>query len=152
MSPVKDERRGFHASHEKLNQGTIGRIAEPLEQARAATLAGEARDWLFGPALRLVSRRHGSRGLGAGTAEKVEPMRPALPEYRTTVAIGRLTVTGVLPGPSRLRDVARPREPWIAIGGYVHHMTCDRALELADALLLVVLRMDGVAEERLERG
>jgi hypothetical protein len=63
-------------------------------------------------------------------------------EFRTTVAVGELTVTGVLPG------TARQPVGSIAIGGDVHRLSCDQALELVDALLLVVLRMDDVAEER----
>jgi hypothetical protein len=71
----------------------------------------------------------------------------AQPAFRTTVSIGELTVTGVLPCRSQLPDTAQMPVGSIAIGGDVRHLSCDHALELVDALLLVVLRMDGVAEE-----
>jgi hypothetical protein len=75
--------------------------------------------------------------------DTAEPVRSSHPEFRTEVTVGEVTVTGVLPG------TARPRS--IAIGGDVHRLSCDQALELADALLLVVMRMDIVAEERCRR-
>jgi hypothetical protein len=64
------------------------------------------------------------------------------PVFRTEVAVCDLTVTGVLPG------TVRPQGGTIAIGGDVRRLSCDEALELVDALLLVVTRMDVVAEER----
>ena len=73
------------------------------------------------------------------------------PEFRTTVFVGELTVTGVLPATPRLRDSVQQPEGWLAIAGDVHRLSCDGALELADALLLVVLRMDRVALIRHER-
>jgi hypothetical protein len=91
------------------------------------------------PRLRLVrgfaNRRHpkGVPRLLKGAAENV---------FRTEVAICELTVTGVLPG------AVGPHGGTIAIGGDVHGLSCDEALELVDALLLVVTRMDVVAEER----
>lgn len=69
------------------------------------------------------------------------------PEFRTTVASGEVTVTGVLPAVPR-PDTARTPAAWIAIAGDVQHLSCDDALELVDALLLVVMRMDGVADGR----
>jgi hypothetical protein len=77
-------------------------------------------------------------------------MRFAHAEFRSRVTVGELTVTGVLPAVPRLRDPARLPEGSIAIAGDVQRLSCDDALELVDALLLVVLRMDEVAEERLE--
>jgi hypothetical protein len=64
------------------------------------------------------------------------------PAFRTEVAVRQLTVTGVLP------STVPPQGGVIAIGGDVHRLSCDQALELIDALLLVVTRMDVVAEER----
>jgi hypothetical protein len=63
------------------------------------------------------------------------------PEFRTVVAIAGITVTGVLSDPSR-------QEGSIAISGDVHTLCCDQALELVDALLLVVMRIDVAAEKR----
>jgi hypothetical protein len=64
------------------------------------------------------------------------------PDFRTVVTVCHLTVTGVLAG------TARPPMDSIAISGDVQRLSCDEALELVDALLLVVTRMDVVAEER----
>lgn len=71
-------------------------------------------------------------------------MRSTHPEFRTVVAIAGVTVIGVLPG------TARPVGS-IAISGDVHRLSCDQALELVDALLLAVTRMDVIAEERYSR-
>jgi hypothetical protein len=74
---------------------------------------------------------------------KVEPVRSSMdPVFRTEVAVCDLTVTGVL------RSTAPLQEGVIAVGGDVHRLSCDQALELVDALLLVVTRMDVVVEER----
>jgi hypothetical protein len=64
----------------------------------------------------------------------------AEPLFRTEVAVCHLTVTGVL--------TVRPPVDSIAIGGDMQRLSCDEALELVDALLLVVTRMDVVVEER----
>ena len=64
------------------------------------------------------------------------------PEFRTEVTVAGVTVTGVLPA------TARPPGGSIAISGDVHQLSCDHALELVDALLLVVTRMDTIVEER----
>jgi hypothetical protein len=91
------------------------------------------------PRLRLVrgfaNRRHpkGVPRLLKGAAENV---------FRTEVAVCGLTVKGVLP------STVGPQGGAIAIGGNVQRLSCDQALELVDALLLVVTRMDVVAEER----
>lgn len=69
--------------------------------------------------------------------------RSVHPEYRTEVAAGVLTVTGVLP------FTAPQPTGSVAVTGDVHRLSCDQALELVDALLLVVSRMDAVAEECL---
>jgi hypothetical protein len=69
-------------------------------------------------------------------------MRLVHPEFRTEVAVGSCTVVGVLPG-----TAWRP-EGSIAISGDVHGLWRDRACELADALLVVVARMDDCAAER----
>jgi hypothetical protein len=65
---------------------------------------------------------------------------PSHPEFRTQVVVGQMTVTGVLAGACT--------EGSVAISGDVRRLSCDEALELVDALLLVVTRMDDVAEER----
>jgi hypothetical protein len=66
-------------------------------------------------------------------------VRPS--EFRTQVLVGQVMVTGVLPG-------AAWTEGSVAISGDVRRLSCDEALELVDALLLVVTRMDVVAEKR----
>jgi hypothetical protein len=75
-------------------------------------------------------------------------MRVSHPEFRATVTVGELTVTGVLPGTSRQTDAVQLPEGSIAIAGDVQHLSCDDALQLVDALMLVVLRLDGATEER----
>jgi hypothetical protein len=62
------------------------------------------------------------------------------PEFRTQVVVGQVMVTGVLAGAST--------EGAVAISGDVRRLSCGEALELVDALLLVVTRMDDVVEER----
>lgn len=72
-----------------------------------------------------------------------EAPRSVQREFRTVVAVAELTVTGMLPA------AARPQvEGSVAISGDVQRLSCDEALELVDALLLVVTRIDAVAEER----
>jgi hypothetical protein len=68
-------------------------------------------------------------------------MQSTHPEFQTVIVIPGLTVTGVLPGTTR--PVGS-----IAITGDVHRLSCDQALELVDALLLAVMRMDVAAEHR----
>ena len=63
-------------------------------------------------------------------------------EFRTEVAVGEVTVTGVLP------STEWPLVGTVAVGGNVDRLSCDQALELADALLLVVARIDEFAERR----
>jgi hypothetical protein len=77
-----------------------------------------------------------------GVQERAEPGPSMHPEFRTEVAVAGVTVTGVLPA------TARPPVGSIAISGDVHRLSCDHALELVDALLLVVTRMDLVLEAR----
>jgi len=117
----------------------IGPSAESRERAADAPPAGATPASHPGAVRSLASRRRGGRAEAAGSGE---PLRTMHPEFRTTVPVGELTVTGVLPRPARLPVGA------IAICGDVQRLTCDQALELADALLLVVLRMDSAAEER----
>jgi hypothetical protein len=70
-------------------------------------------------------------------------VRDVHPEFRTVVAVaGGLAVTGVLPG-----TAWRP-EGTIAISGELGHLWRDQARELADALALVVERMDACAQQR----
>lgn len=68
------------------------------------------------------------------------------PEFQTdvTVAGGAVVVTGVLPGTARLPVGS------VDISGDVRGLTSDEALELADALLMIVMRMDTMAEERYQ--
>lgn len=63
------------------------------------------------------------------------------PAFRTVVTVCGLRVTGVLAG------MAWSPVDSIAISGDVQRLSCDEALELVDALLLVVTRIDVVAEE-----
>jgi hypothetical protein len=78
----------------------------------------------------------------AGMAAPDEPGASKHPAFRTAVEVCELRVTGVLPG------TPRPSGGVIAISGDVRRLSSDQALELVDALLLVVTRMDVVAEER----
>jgi hypothetical protein len=71
-----------------------------------------------------------------GARARVEPL------FRTEVAVCDVTVTGVLAGTARL-----PVDT-IAISGDVRQLSRDEALELVDALLLVVTRLDDFVEER----
>lgn len=64
------------------------------------------------------------------------------PDFHTVAVVAGVTVTGMLPG-----TAWRPKGV-IEISGDVHRLCCDHALDLADALLLVVCRMDVVYEER----
>jgi len=77
-------------------------------------------------------------------------MRSVHPEFRTEVPAGVLTVTGVLPV-----TASRPTGS-VAVIGDLQRLSCDQTLELVDAPLLVVARMDAVMEECLgapcERG
>ena len=62
--------------------------------------------------------------------------------FRTAVQVGELvTVSGWLPGMAW-----RPAGA-ITVRGDVTFLACARARELADALVLVVARMDAVADE-----
>jgi hypothetical protein len=69
-------------------------------------------------------------------------------EFRIRLPVGELTVTGVLPATSPRRDREQPPMGSVSIAGDVQHLSCDEALELADALLLAVMRVDDVEEER----
>ena len=62
--------------------------------------------------------------------------------FRTNASVCGLMVTGVLAG------MAWPPVESIAVNGNVQRLSCDEALELADALLLVVIRMDGFVKDR----
>jgi hypothetical protein len=65
------------------------------------------------------------------------------PEFRTVVAVaGGVSVTGVLPGTEW-----RP-EGGIVVSGDVSRLWRDQAGELAEALRLVVERMDVCAQQR----
>lgn len=77
-----------------------------------------------------------------GVEGRAEPAPSMHSEFRTEVAVAGVTVTGVLPA------TARPTGGSIAISGDVSRLSCDLALELVDALLLVVTRMDIILEER----
>jgi hypothetical protein len=82
------------------------------------------------------TRARGRRRPGAGVAGRIEPA------FRTDVSVCELTVTGELAG------MAGPPVDSIAINGNVQRLSCDQALELVDALLLVVTRMDEFVDAR----
>jgi hypothetical protein len=81
-------------------------------------------------------RARARRRSRAGVAGRMEPA------FRTEVSVCELTVTGVLAG------MAGPLVDSIAISGKVQRLSCDEALELVDALLLVVTRIDEFVEKR----
>ena len=91
-----------------------------------------------GPALSACERN--ANGFHENHEETVRTDAPH-PAFRTQVVVGQVMVTGVLPG-------AAPTEGLVAISGDVRRLSCGEALELVDALLLVVTRMDAVVEER----
>ena len=147
MTAGEHEGHGFHQTHQKVVEGAIEQTAAPPDHASDAPLAGAEPASYSGPDLRLVGR-HPSRSSCDRRAERVGLMRLAHARFETTVTIGELTVAGVLPGASWLLDPAQSPVGSIAIDGDVQDLSCDDALELVDALLLVVLRMDRVAEGR----
>lgn len=131
MSAGEENGNGFHENREQIVDDAI----EP-SQEHAADIP---------PAIPAPTRPAGGsawRSSCAGMAGRAEPVRFTHPEFRTGAAFGELTVTGVLPA------ATRPPVGSIAISGDVRRLSCDQALELADALLLVVTRMDVVAEQR----
>jgi len=124
-----------HAHHDEIVEDAIAQAAEPDEHENNVPPAEPEPV----PRLRLVRSLANRRGpKGAPTL----PKRAKNDVFRTEVAVCELTVTGVLP------RTVRPLGGVIAIGGDVDRLSCDQALELVDALLLVVTRMDVVAEER----
>ena len=142
MSAGEQNSHGLYRDDEEIVEDAIGQLGEPREHAADLRLAGAEPAPHPGIVRPLADRRHGSRSACAAAAGRAQPVRSTPPEFRTAVAVGGLTVTGVLPG------TARPPVAAIAICGDVHRLTSAQALELVDALLLVVLRMDDVAEER----
>ena len=142
MSAGEQNSRGLCRKDEEISESSIGPSADPREHAADLRLAGAEPAPRPGTVRSLANRRHGSRSTRAAAAERAQAVRSTPPEFRTAVAVGGLTVTGVLPG------TARPPVAAVAIFGDVHRLTSAQALELVDALLLVVLRMDDVAEER----
>jgi hypothetical protein len=128
-----DQMGNAYEHHDEIVEDAIAHAAEPQEHENEVPPAGAEPV----PRLRLVrgfaSRRH-PKG-------NVKPVRASM-LFRTEVAVCGLTVKGVLP------STVRPQGGAIAIGGNVQRLSCDQALELVDALLLVVTRMDVVAEER----
>lgn len=124
-----------HAHHDEIVEDAIAQAPEPHEHENDVPPAEPEP----GPRLRLVRSIANRRDpKGAPRLRK----RAEKDVFRTEVAVCDLTVTGVLP------RMVRPQGGVIAIGGDVDRLSCDQALELVDALLLVVTRMDVVAEER----
>jgi hypothetical protein len=142
MSVGEENSHGLYQDDEEIGEDTIDQLAESRESAADVRLAGAELAPCPGTMRSVANRRHGSRSMCAGTAGRAEPVWSTYREFRTAVAVGDVTVTGVLPA------TVRPPVGAIAICGDVHRLTCTQALELVDALLLVVLRMDDVAEER----
>jgi hypothetical protein len=128
MSAGEKNVDGFHEKHEETaNNDAIGGAGDPREHtADIPPVDAE-------PVPRL-GRAHCAPSTPTG--------RTMHPQFRTVVAVGEVTVTGALP------CTARALAGSIAIGGDVRYLSCDEALELVDALLLVVARMDVVVEER----
>jgi hypothetical protein len=148
MSAGEETNQGFYEDHEKIVKGAIKQAVQPLEHAADVGLADAEPASCPGPGGSLASCHHGSRSSCDERTARTEPMRSADPEFRTTVTVGELTVTGALPGTPRPPGWAQLPLASVGIGGDVQHLSCDEALELVDALLLVVLRIDGVAEKR----
>jgi hypothetical protein len=135
MSAGDQMGHAYEHHHDEIVEDAIADAAEPQEHEYEVPPAGAEAV----PRLRLVrgfaSRRH-PKG-------KVKPAPASMHAvFRTEVAVCGLAVKGVLPSPVPAQGGA------IAIGGNVQRLSCDQALELVDALLLVVTRMDVVAEER----
>lgn len=107
-----------------------------MQQDRSSGYACSRID--VGPALSAGQRN--ANGFHDNHKETVRKDAPQ-PEFRTQVVVGQAMVTGVLPGAAWV-------EGSLAISGDVRRLSCSEALELVDALLLVVTRMDVVAEER----
>ncbi len=175
MSVGEEKSNGFPETRKEIVKDAIEQTAEPQEHAADVLPAGvesaprlgprpkhrelppsagcaqaaEAHGGELGDLIKLRDSRpkRSAGGSGyqssctgvAGQAESVPSMHP---EFRTEVAVAGVTVTGVLPA------TARPPMGSIAISGDVHRLSCDHTLELVDALLLVVTRMDIILEER----
>ena len=175
MSVGEEKSNGFHESRKEIVKDTTEQTAEPQEHAAELLPAGvefvprseprlklrelppsagcaraaEARGGELGDLIKLPgstsNRPAGGSGYQSsctGVAGRAESVPSLQPEFRTEVAVAGVTVTGVLPA------TARPPVGSIAISGDVHRLSCDHALELVDALLLVVTRMDTILEER----
>jgi hypothetical protein len=128
MSAGEQNVNTFHGTHdETVDNDAIEQAGEPLE------------DSVHIP---LVDAESVPRLGSAECAPSAPTARVAHPQFRTKVPVGEVTVTGVLP------CTARALAGSIAIAGDVRFLSCDEALELVDALLLVVARMDVVVEER----
>ncbi len=121
---------GFHEDHEEIANDD------------AIECAGESRE--HGACISPVHSESFQPGGHANCAPATPTGRAGHPQFRTEVPVGELTVTGVLP------CTARALAGSIAIGGDVRFLSCDEALELVDALLLVVARMDVVVEQALQ--
>jgi hypothetical protein len=120
MSAGDDKGNRFRTHRAKL-------VKDGAATARGASAAATPRS---------DPRARGRRRSRAGVARRIEPV------FRTEVSVCELTVTGVLAG------IAGPPLDSIAVGGNVQGLSCDEALELVDALLLVVTRMDEFVEGR----
>jgi hypothetical protein len=118
-----------------MQQHRSSGLGVPLTDMRSAMSAGEKNVNGFHETRGDRQQRCDRAGGGADGAS-------GAPEFRTQVVVGEVTVTSVLP------CTARAHAGSIAIGGDVRFLSCDEALELVDALLLVVARMDVVVDER----
>jgi hypothetical protein len=175
MSVGGQNSNGFPESRKEIVKDAVDQAAEPQEHAAAPLPAGvesaprhgprpklrelppsagcaraaEAHDGELGDLIKLRGSTperpesgSGCQSRCTGVRGRAEPVPSMHPEFRTEVAVAGVTVTGVLPA------TARPPMGSIAITGDVHRLSCDHALELVDALLLVVTRMDIILEER----
>jgi hypothetical protein len=121
MSAGDDKGNGFRKHGAKLVKDGVAPAARVSHPASGRKRPAGAR------------RRRRSRAKVGGRLD---------PAFRTEVSVCQLTVTGLLAG------IAWPPVDWIAISGNVQRLSCEAALELVDALLLVVMRMDEFVEER----
>jgi hypothetical protein len=175
MSVGEEKSNGLHESHKAIVKDAIEQAAEPQEHAADVLPAGVESAPCHGPGLELrelpppsgcaraaeaqggelgdlinlrgSTPKRPASGSGcqsscAGVQGRAQPVPSMHAEFRTEVAVAGVTVTGVLPATARAPVGA------IAISGDVRRLSCDHALELVDALLLVVTRMDLTLEER----
>jgi hypothetical protein len=120
MSAGAEEGHEFREHRAKSAKDPVTTSARPADATSTPQWRARAR------------RRRGSRATTTGSVE---------PTFQTVVEVCGLTVTGVLTG------TAQPPVDSLAVSGNVQQLSCNQALELVDALLLVVTRMDDFVEE-----